>query len=395
MSHLADFPNAVNEMPQVSKIGDKSVMTYDYKCTEQRRAFVTVNPTTAVAANILNGSQVDFRFENQADRIAQNMYLRIDYANTGIVNAVVATPESFISQIQIFSDNGSTLLYQTISNIETYLLNNIVLTRNEHENTAVYRGTNANYSIGVSSFAPGVTGTWLLPIAPGFWKSTHFRPYSIYGNLLIRIFFSPGSQNIVSGALTTTNVVLRVNQYYEPALQKNLILRDAMLPKNFFYFAPQRHIETVNLTANVPYTLRLTGLKGSANMLLFTIQQQAFVTDPNNQFNFQDVISYEILDSANVSLSGYEPVTQAEHQVAYAHQIDNRFAQFRGFQCHSFSQAPIGDLARGTLNGLVKFDGFHSLRVTIPSTGTYTITAVAPCSETLKIVEGRVSTTRS
>ena len=125
---LQNHPNSMNDIPQVTNIGGNKVETYSYKNCPQCRVLVTINPSTAISSNILQGQQLDFRYENQIDRIGGNgVHLRIAYTNNSGNNFVCGPAESWIKTIQIYSNNSCTLLYQTLSNQETYVSNNIVL----------------------------------------------------------------------------------------------------------------------------------------------------------------------------------------------------------------------------------------------------------------------------
>lgn len=391
--------NSFNDIPDVFNIGGKQVESYSYKCCDQRRAEVTINPTTAVPTNVLSGAQLDFRFENQADRIAQTVYLRINWVNSDpAVPCVVATPEAQINQIQIYSDNGSTLLYQSTNNVEAYLLSNLLMDLEEQQNSAPYRGTDAVYTNTAVTAPPATSGWWYIPIAPNFWKSTHIRPYAINGNILIRVFFNTAAQNIISGAITTPEVVLRCAQYYESAPQKQLMVQRARLPKDIWYYAPQRQIETITLAPGVPYNLRLSGIMGVANCLMFVVRPIGNIANPSLQFAFTRMLSFEVLDDSNQSLTGYAPTIIPESIIDYGHQVRNLFITYVNFHWVSFSQMPVHDMFRGTMNGLVEFKGFHNLRLTPMTTltgGSYQVTVVVPCIETLYIENASVRTTRT
>jgi hypothetical protein len=47
-----------------AKIGNNIVETYANKNVPQRKVVVNVNPTTAIASNILQGAQIDYRIES-------------------------------------------------------------------------------------------------------------------------------------------------------------------------------------------------------------------------------------------------------------------------------------------------------------------------------------------
>jgi hypothetical protein len=157
------------------------------------------------------------------------------------------------------------MAYQTVSEIESFLINAVTTSRNEWENSAAYHLTSSAYATGTSSIANGQSGYIFVNIAPLFWKSIHLRPYAIEGQMLIRLTFNPASANISSGFMITTEAVLRISGYEESDAQKKLILSQAMLPNNYFYYAPQRHVETQSFSASSTYTIRLSGIHGMCN----------------------------------------------------------------------------------------------------------------------------------
>jgi hypothetical protein len=116
---LQNYPNAFNDLPLQAKIGNNTVETYAYKNVPQR-VVVNVNPTTAIASNILQGAQINYKIESGVlDRIGgAGVQLRIAYSNTSGAACVVSIADNFIQQVQIYSNNGSTLLYQHVNEVE-------------------------------------------------------------------------------------------------------------------------------------------------------------------------------------------------------------------------------------------------------------------------------------
>jgi hypothetical protein len=191
--NLGNYPNASNDNPGIITINRKDVEGYIAKYVNQRHVLVTVNATSAIPSFVLSRTSLDFRFENNIDRISQ-IHLRITNTNSSGLSCVHAIPEAWIKSIQIYANNGSTLLYQQTDNIEYYLINNICLSHEEHETMASLKGTSAVYAISIITVANGATDIIYINLRPLLWKSTHIRPYLIHGNLLIRIQFNPASQ---------------------------------------------------------------------------------------------------------------------------------------------------------------------------------------------------------
>lgn len=395
---LQNYENAFNDVPVKNSV--LGVETYQFKNVKQRRAMVSVNPTTAISSNILNSAQIDYRLENCIDRFSGGLacLLRVGYTNSSGANCSIAIAQAQLKQIQIYANNGSTLLYQTIDNQEAYCVDNLVMDFNEFNNISDLLLTDDNYSTGTVTIPNGQSGFWYVPIAPLFWKSIHFRPYCVESNFLIRLLFNTGAQNISSGTLTTTSAVLRISGYYESEQQKKMMLQSALTPKNFFYYGIQRHVESQTLNPSSTYTIRLSGIMGQCMCLFFTIRLSSNVASPGLQFSWIKAVSFEVLDQANVSLTGFDPVYTDEMRISYSHQVPNQFISNTNAHFHSFSQAPLDNCARGTSDGSEVFSGFHSLRFTTSSTlatNSYQITVIAFCNENLRLRNAVASSTRA
>lgn len=398
--NLGNYPNAMNDMPAQTTVGNRKIESFSNKCVPQRKVMVNVNPSTSVPANIWASGAVDFRLEEQVDRIGGNgVWLRIAYSNTSGANCVLSPVQAWLKNVQVCSNNGSTLLYQQTDNTETFLINQIVMSRDEYENIAsdAFR-SDANYSTANITIATGTSGYVYIPVCPLFFKSCKLRPYSINGNLLIRFQFNPASINISSGSMTCTEAALRISGYMEGEAQKKKVRANALVPKNYFYYAPQRHIENMTLAPSTTYNVRLSGITGHVNQLIFCIRSAANGALPAGQFTYDRCASYEILDQNNVSLSGHTVIHDYEMVLNYAHQYPNKFILNNNCNVHSFSQSPIGDLATGTISGYHYFDGFCGLRFTTRSTltaGSFTVYVIALANETLSIVNANASSTRT
>lgn len=385
----------MNDLPQQIKIGGREVESFSYHCVNQRKEVITINSATAVASNVLAGATIDFRIDDQAHRIS-HVDLKLTWNNT---NAVVATPEALIETVQIYSDNGSTLLYQSNYALENYLINNVQESYTEHLNSAVTRGTDANYLRTPLTLPAAAQGVWYLPIASQFWRCLHIRPYSISGNLIIRIKFATAASNIVSGTLTTPEAVLRIVHFRESEQQRKWVLSRAMLPKALWYFAPQRHVETLQLTGATQVKVKLSAIKGDVICAMIVLRPTSAIGNPSTQFSsFVLLQEYEFLNAADQSIAGYNPTVRDEAQLMYGRTIDNTFIPTVGAVFHSFSQSPKHDLLRGTVSGFERFDGFYSLRFTPvfgTAAGAYELFVLCMCSETMNITGGKVRTTRS
>lgn len=396
--HYSNYPNSYNDVPPVSELANGAkVQTFSNKVVDQQRALVSVQPSSATATTIsaLAGSTVDFRLENNIDRIT-SVWLRIRYSNTSGADCAVSTADAWNSQQQIYSNNGANLLWQTTDNVEAYL-NNMFLSRNEFEVLADKRLTSVTYATGVTTIPTGSSGYVYIPIALPFFNACKIRPYTIDGNVLVRIQFAPSASIISSGTMDITETVLLLSGFYESDEQKNMMLREATLPKVIPYYSYQRHNETLTLAASTRYQIRLSGLVGDANILAFCIRSVSFISNPNAQYAFQDVENFDILDSGNRSLTGFRLQTTEDMELQYALQFDNLFISNTNAYIWSFSQSPVTDTGKGSTNGYVTMEGFNSLQFTTTADiipGSYQILIFANAQEELRILNAQMTSSR-
>lgn len=399
MSQLvAANKNSYHDIPVVKSIAGKSVETFNNTSSHQRRVFVQVSPSTAISSNVLNGNSLDFRIENPIDRIG-SAYIRIDWSNSSGAAFVHSGPTAmWIQQVQIYANNGSTLLYQTNDPVQNWLISSILMSRNEHETTAALRGTSAVYATSTISEPDGSSGSYYIDLSPNFWRSTKLRTYCIDGNLLVRIKFQESANIITSGSWTTTAVNLELSGYMEDEQQKKLLIQRAEKPKVFSYYAPQRHTETLTLNASTQYQIRMSGINGWVNQLFFVLRPIALSTTPAGQFSFIRPDFFDILDPQSKSLTGFKNQTSRDMVMLYSHLYDNQFINNTAACVYSFSQTPVADVKNGSFNGGVYMEGYHLLQFNTDAlliTGSYQVLIYAMCNESLIIEKALVRTSRN
>ena len=396
---LGAHKNASNNIPvPMEHPGDNQI--YDSYTTKtvgtNRREMVFVNPQSAISQTLLSSNNVvDYRWENNIDLI-KTAYLRIKYNNSSGSNCVHATPAAFLSNIELYSDNGSTLLFNSTNSVENWLVNNLLLSRNEHELTASQRGTDATYTspeITVANGASGYYYVWLLPL---IYSALKIRPYSVEGNFLLRVRFA--SNNISSGTMTTEECVLVVSGIREDEITRKYVLANSDIPKRLSYYGIQRHVDQRTLAASSKYQIKLTGITGLVNSLFFILREAAYITDTSDQFTFTRVDQFDILDSSNRSLTGYKIQQIDDMILEYSHQVNNLFINNSNIHFWSFSEMPISDYITGSSNGCVPFNSQNILEIYTPAAltpGDYQIIVVCLTNELMTIDDGYVKTTRN
>jgi hypothetical protein len=396
---LATDKNHMNDVPIMQTIHGNKCEAFTNKSVDQVRTCTFVNPTSAVASNIYEGSTLDFRFENTVDRIA-SVYLRFLVNNSSGANYVLCRPHMAIGNVEIYSNNGSTLLYQQVTNVESWWIDGFFGDRNQHEQTHDLFGYDINYGGGTTNVLDGEQQYYYYPVAQNFFRSLHISPFCIDSNMIIRIKFNPASQNIESGSANTPEAILVVTGYEEAEHTKKYKLSRSLVPKCLSYWSPQRHMEDMTLNGGQKYQIRLSGIRGCANSLIFGIRQAVNKTSPSSQFVFGFLDSYDILDSSNRSVTGFKRQTVLDSKLVNSHLLPNLFQNHTGAIFHSFSQNPVQDIASGSSNGDVEMDGFFSLEITtkqVPffTNGAYQLICVAMCNEMLTIKQANMTSTRT
>lgn len=394
---LAANPNGYNDIPTVKSIGNKNVEAFTNHSINQRRALVQVTPTSSIPTNVFAGGELQFKLENQIDRIG-SVYLRVDWSNQSGADFQFSAPVMHLERVEVYANNGSTLLYQTISPVSNFLIDSVCMHRQEWETTAGIRGTSDAYATGQVTISTGRTGSTYYTIAPNFFRSIKLRTYAIDGNILIRLRFQDASRIITSGTITTTSANLLLSGYYEAAEAKKHCLARAEAPKAFSYWAPQHHIEVMNLTPSQSYTVRLSGINGWVGQLLFALRPIANAISPNNQFSFARPQDFDILDPSQKSLTGFRKVSKDDMVLLYSHLYDNLFINNTNACVYSFSQNPLTDVSKGTVNGVEEMRGAHYLQFTTQSNlvaGSFEILVFALCNESLIIERAQVKTSRT
>lgn len=364
--------------------------------SKQRKVISTIQPASATASNVLTSQQVNWRIEDNVNRITE-VYLQLKYSVSG-GNTVLSNPHNFISSISIYSNNGSTLIHQLLDPTELYFQNHLYTDRQTFERTATIMGTNATYQSTQNTLLDTTVGEYQIKICPNFFNTLKFRSYATQGNLLIRIIFNSAANIFTSGQafFTTPSVVLRVHGLMESQAQQNHIIANNKIPKHIFFWSVQRHIENLNLTANTTYSIKLSGLSGYCNSLLFFVRPVANLSSPSLCFTSVRMENFEILDSANVSYCGHNSINNTDMTLLYDH--NNLFINYNNFHYYSFAQYPAMDRETGGSSGAIWNDSFNILRITTPSTlanGSYQIYVIAHTSETCSLTNGLLVSSRS
>lgn len=397
--HYADYENSFNDVPATAQLANGAkAQTYANKVVHQRRGLVSVQPSSAVSSTFASiaSTQIDYRLENNLDRLS-NAWLRVKYTNNSGANFTVGPADSWLQRIEIYSNNGSTLLYQTLSNIELFA-SNILLSRDEWDVMATSRFSSPTYGTGVTNVPTGQTGYGYIPIGLLFFSSIHFRSYTVDGNLLVRIQWSNGPSFIQAGTCDINECVLLLSGFYESDAQKQLMMGQATLPKVLPYYAIMRHYETLNLNPSSQYNVRLSGIVGDAALMIFGLRSSTFINSPNNQFNFQPIEDFDLYDNANTSRTGFKRQTTEDMKLLVSHQFPNVMIDYTNLHVWSFSQTPIADIGKGSVNGIENFDGFHSLSFTTPASivaGSFQLTVLCYTQQDLRILNAQMTSSRS
>ena len=188
---LSQYENSYNDMLVPAElVKGKKVLVNASKSVQQRRAEVLIQPSGSIPSTLtsLANSILDFRIEQPLDRIT-HMNVKVNYANNSGSVCTTCAVASWKKQEQIYSDNGTKLLYQSTDSPQTVLTDFLFRDRNDHGLTYLYRGTTLNHDLGVTNFVNGASGSYILPVADVFIRNWEPRPYEINGNIMVRLQF--------------------------------------------------------------------------------------------------------------------------------------------------------------------------------------------------------------
>ena len=391
--------NAYNEHYVQSNYEGQKVQTFTLKTCNQRKAMAEIQPSTNVPANIFSASHtLDYRIQDPISRI-HSACLRIEYIN-GASSATVGTISKLLKSVQIYANNGRTLVYQQDGSMvighESYLIHS----QEAWDNNVDAFGSSTTYSESDLVLATSMVEStyFYIPIAPLFWSALKPRMYSLSQNLLVRIRFEDDNQVSGGTTLTTPSVVLLCSGYYENQGQEDHILSNLSIPKVLPFYTVQRNIETLTLAASTQYSIRLSGIHGHCPLLCFALRLVSEISTKATQHTMYQVRQYDITDSKNKSLLGHRNYSHRDMLLEYSRQFPNLLVKNRNIHVVSFSQAPLLDLKTGSLNGAVQFDGFNHLVFTTPaglSGGSYEVLVWAYTRELAMIEDGELTTTRT
>ena len=367
-----------------------------YIVVAQNRDYQTVNPSTTIAAALLNGGQCEFRIESGIADVIDYCMIKLQVSNATGGAVVLAPAQMLINSIQVWAQNGSNLL-NTVYGHELYL-GNAFLPRNEYENFCDGLGLTTAYASAATSIANGSTATLYIPIFQPFMPSK-LHPAGLQGNLLVRVLFNTTALTHVSGSLLdVSNCVLNLRSRDQPnALQSEQEnFYTGPIPLSLCFQNIQRQSVVMTLAASSTYSITLSGINGIVSTLFWTIRPAAITA--SNCITYYAPQDFDIQTSDGSSLIGFTRRTGTEALWDYAECFDNLFRKNVNFNCVPFSNDPVNDYANGSNYGYMPFTSFEKLSFTTASTlvgASYTIDIIAFVHDNINIVNGRAQSMKS
>lgn len=361
-----------------------------YRVLAQNKDLVTIQPSAGSPSNWVNGAVVDFRIEKGAADVIDFMVIRVKLTNGTGAGVVLAPVQLQIQRVDFLLQNGSTLIH-SIQGHELYE-QNAFLPRNEFENICASMYLTENYASAATSIADGTSTFLNIPLwSP--WLACRLHPSGLDGNIMIRVYTQPIAQTTVSGgALTCNEVVLQLHSRDQPqSLQneQNRFYADKTVPTVLSFLNIQRMPVSMPLAASTKYDITLTGIKGIASCMFFTIRPA--VITASNCITYTAIDTYDLLDASGNSLLGSTPKGLYEQIYEYATCFNNKFRKLINFNFIPFSQDPVADFTTGSNNGYQPMTGFERLTFTTPaglSSASYSIDIVAYVQDEIKIING-------
>lgn len=366
-----------------------------YKTLAQNKDLVHQQPASAVPANWLEGSQIDFRIESGIVDALDWVCLRAKYTNSTGGAVVLAPHQMHIQRIDVYAQNGSDLIY-SVQGHDLYLANAFI-PRNEYENISGLMGLTESYASAATSITDGTSLYSYIPLFSP-WLCWRIHPSGLKGNLLVRVYSNVKALTTVSGGTLTCNeLVLQLYSRDQPQslqTQQNNFYMDPSIPTSLSFLSIQRMPYPITLAASSQYDIVLTGIRGIASCLFFTLRAAAVTA--SNCITYTAIDTYDIVDASGNSLLGSTQKNSQEQQMEYATCFNNKFRKLINFNFVPFSSDPVSDYTMGTGNGFQPFTSFERLQFKTPSglsPGAYLLDIVAFVQDDLVIKSGYAKST--
>jgi hypothetical protein len=348
-----------------------------YYSVSSKKVVVNVPPSTQVPAN-LSSSQVDIRVDQGAGLdIIDYCTLQYTLTNTtgGPINVIAP---NFILQRVDYTNNGSSILYSTYQ--QELFYQNTFLDRNTYEAMAGAMNLSNSYvDLGLTvPLANGETKTYNLPLL-GFWKAAKFALSGINQPLLLRFYFNPQSMIFSGGVPTTTNLSLIITGRQLKSQQKrelNELWNNGRIPMSLSHTSVDRMSQTLLLAPSSTYKIILTGLAGVCSFMMNSIRLASTYNTQAAQGLYENVESFDVLDSSGSSLIGYFPRNHTTQQIQWAQLMANNAYNDLGFNFISFGSDPQATFANGDNGGYAVITGQEQYQFTTLSTlvaGSYVV----------------------
>lgn len=367
-----------------------------HKVVAQNKQMLNVQASTSVPAGLLNGGQIDCRLEKGIVDLLDYCLLRITLQNNTGGNVVLAPSQLLVNRIDVYADNGSTLLNQ-IYGLEMFL-GNMYLGRNEFENSNATLGLNNDYAPLGTVIANGSVVVLYVPVYQPF-HPARLHPNALSGQLLIRTLFNAQALTHVSGGLiscTDFQLVVKGRDQVDQIASRQAENYYLGIPLSLSFSNIQRMSHSMVLAPSSTYSFVLSGIKGICSVFSFVVRASGYTAATVT--TLQEIQDFDIQNSSGDSMIGFYRRTKSDQLIDYSETFDNLFRKNINFNYVSFSTQPVLDYSTGSNHGYTSFNSFEKLSFSTPSTlvgGTFIIDVVAFCHDSLRITKGRVSATRN
>lgn len=403
---LQDHPNhSIHVVPTDTQQKYVDVFTADkkkvrkldtHRVVAQNKQLLSVNPSTTVPISLLNGGQIDFRLEKGVIDLIDYVKIKLNITNNSGGASVLVPAQLLINRVDVYADNGSTLLSQVYGH-ELYLCN-AFLGRTEFENYADSLGLTTAYASAATSIANTGTAELFIPLWQPF-TPAKLHAGALSGQLLIRVLFNPTALTHVSGSLvdvTNCTMLIKGRDLHNGVAQKHQSHYYDPIPLCLTFMNIQRMAQSLTLAASSSYSIVLSGIKGIASCFFWTIRPAALTA--SNVITYTAPETWEVQESDGSSMVGFHKRDAQEALIDYAECFDNLFRKNRNFNCLSFSTNPVLDFISGSNHGYHSFSSFEKLFFTTPaglSGGQYQIDIICFVHDQLIVNQGRIAATRA
>ena len=379
------------DQQKISNSRGSSRPAHQYASVARIQRLTYINPTNSVSSSLLtNGGELSFRLErNSVGRII-NMHCEIECEEVIDSNSVTLCPTMFMcSKIEIYGDNGSTLL-TTLRDVAMYFRVNSFLTTEQQ--TLLTTLLNSNTAYAPTAISANTRQTYTLQFPDNPLDGINMK--AVANDLQIKMTFRACVES-GTGTLSTNSVRLAIHDEDSPGIDD----LDRKLYQNYQKVYGEWHVESAvnqTLTASVATKFKIQSITGVAVAILVSIRAATGTALQSRTFS-------QLGNEASPGLIQiYHNGTSPLYNAPVKDLVFRKYESAAIFPSAFFHTVPLlyigfGDndfYHDGSIHGFLPLDGRMQIELTTGSafsSGSYTVDFYVCTAKCLSIKNGKLS----